>query len=84
MLEKGDIIRAHDQAEVDELLTVLDQEHTIAEVLPRYNDEAGFFIKIIEVINEQRKISRPNSGAGNSSRCKSTETDSRSTRHADH
>lgn len=52
MLEKGDIIRAHDQAEVDQLLLALAQEHTIADVLPRYNNEAGFFIKIIKVIDE--------------------------------
>lgn len=51
MLEKGDIIRAHDQEEVNELLTALDQEHITAGVLPRYNNEAGFFIKIIKVID---------------------------------
>lgn len=52
MLSTNDIIRCHDLPEAQELLDVLDQEHYQAIILPHYNNEAGYFIKITGT-NEQ-------------------------------
>ena len=52
MLSIDDIIRCNDSTEAQELLSALSQEHYQAVILPRYNSETGYFIRITGT-NEQ-------------------------------